>query len=421
MRERRVNEGKRDLIALAKDFGIYNREDVQEILANYTDYGQSHKVLMKIYEQVYLEPGKKPKQTKQAQPEESKSKGGYKVMIKKANINWTARQLAKMVSNKKITFDNAVQRGYVWDIKRKSLLIHSMIVGYPIPAFYAAKNGDCYDMLDGQQRSRAITDFLEGQFALTDVPELEVENEDGTKELVDINNLCFDELEESIQDEITGYSLTIYYFDGITDDEISEMFFRLNNGKPLSAIELTRVRSKSMEAIKALGQHELFKNALTEKAMVRYTNEDIVIKSYAILHEPEPCFETKIIRPLMERVEITDDDRQQLDKIYTRILSVYPLVKDKKVAKRLLTRTHLISVVPMMWKSLNDGLTDEQVAEWVAKFFSGTRSASISAIYNENAGSGSARKEAVRKRLDEVEKSYKEYFKDVLVDSDKVA
>ena len=59
------------------------------------------------------------------------------------------------------------------------------------------------------------------------------------------------------------------------------------------------------------------------------------------------------------------------------------------------------------------------MAEWVKKFFAGTRSASISAIYNENAGSGSARKEAVRRRLDEVGKSYDEFFKKVLTCSDK--
>ncbi|WP_270816331.1 DUF262 domain-containing protein [Hungatella effluvii] len=410
-----VSENKKKLITLAEDFGLSDREDVKRIIAEYSSYEQSHKALMKVYEAVYL-----GKQCNQNQT--NKFKGEYKRMIKKANINWTARQLAKMVGNKKITFDNAVQRGYVWDTTRKSLLIHSMIVGYPIPAFYAAKNDDGYDMLDGQQRSRTITDFLEGKFALTGVPEVEAENEDGTTEIIDITGLKFDQLRQSIQDEITGYSLTVYYFDGITDDEISELFFRLNNGKPLSAIELTRVKSKSMETIKELGQHALFKSALTEKAMIRYTNEDIVIKSYAVLHEPEPCLETKVIRPLMERVNFSEKDRQQLNEIYTRILSVYQLVEDKKkTGKRLLTRTHLISVIPMIWKSINDGLSDKQIAEWISKFFAGTRSASISAIYNENAGSGSARKEAVRKRLDEVEKSYKEFFKTVLAEPAKIA
>ena len=337
-------------------------------------------------------------------------------MLKRANINWNARQLAKMAQNGTVSFDNAVQRGYVWDNKRKSLLIHSMLIGYPIPPFYAAKNENRYDMLDGKQRTNAISDFINGKFELTDVPEVEVENEDGTTDMVDINTLHFDELEESLRDEITAYSLTIYYFDGITDDEISEMFFRLNNGKPLSAIELTRARAKSMETIREIGQHELFKSALTEKAMARYTNEDIVIKSYAMLHEEEPSMETKLIRPLMADVDITEKDRQQLTEIYNRIVSIHGLMEDKKIAKRILTRTHLISIVPIVWKSLQDGLSDKQMAEWATEFFSGKRSAAISDIYNQNAGSGSAKKESVRKRLEEIRKHYDGFFNGVSAD-----
>ena len=332
-------------------------------------------------------------------------------MLKRANINWNARQLCKMVQKKNVRFDNAVQRGYVWDVKRKSLLIHSMLTGYPIPPFYAAKNGEDYDMLDGKQRTSAIVDFLNGKFELTDVPEVEVSNDDGTTDMVDINTLHFDELEEALRDELSNYSLTVYYFDGITDDEISEMFFRLNNGKPLSAIELTRVKAKSLEAIKEIAQHDLFKSALTQKAMDRYTNEDIVIKSYAVLHENEPSMETKVIRSFMENVEITEDDRKQLDEIYNRILTVHGMIEDKKIAKRLITRTHLISIVPIVWKSIEDGMSESMFMDWCATFFAGKKSASISAIYNDNAGSGSARKDAVRKRLDEIYRQYSEYFK----------
>lgn len=265
-------------------------------------------------------------------------------------------------------------------------------------------------MLDGKQRTNAIVDFINGKFELTDVPEVEVENEDGTTDMVDINTLHFDDLEEALRDEITAYSLTVYYFDGITEDEISEMFFRLNNGKPLSAIELTRARAKSMETIREIGQHELFKSALTEKAMARYTNEDIVIKSYAMLHEEEPSMETKVIRPLMADVDITEEDRQQLTEIYNRIVSMHGWMEDRKIAKRILTRTHLISIVPIVWKSLQNGLSDEQMAGWASEFFSGKKAASISDIYNQNAGSGSAKKESVRKRLEEIEKHFGGFF-----------
>lgn len=171
-------------------------------------------------------------------------------MLKCANIDWNARKLCKLVKNELIKFDNAVQRGLVWDVERKSLLIHSMLTGYPIPPFYATKDGDLYDILDGKQRANTVVDFVNGKFELMGIPEVEVENEDGTVDMVDINTLHFDEMEEALQDELMAYSFTVYYFDGITDDEVSEMFFRLNNGKALSAIELTRVKAKSMQSIR---------------------------------------------------------------------------------------------------------------------------------------------------------------------------
>ena len=122
--------------------------------------------------------------------------------------------------------------------------------------------------------------------------------------------------------------------------------------------------------------------------------------------------ETKCIRPLMTNAEITEDDKRQLEEIYDRIITMHGLIEDKKVAKRLLTRTHLISIVPIVWRSLHDGLSDKQMAEWTAVFYSGKRSASISDMYNQNAGSGSAKKEAVRKRLSEIEKHYESFFAD---------
>ena len=331
-------------------------------------------------------------------------------MLRSAKIEWTARKLYKMTQRNEITFDNAVQRGLVWHNKKKSLLIHSMLSGYPIPPFYAAKNGDRYDMLDGKQRINAIADFIVGKFELEGIPEVESPNDDGTADMVDINTLHFDELEESLREELQDYSLTAYYFDSITDEEISEMFFRLNNGKALSAVELTRVRAKSMSTIKEIAQHEIFNSALTKKALEKYTNEDIVIKTYVILHDEEPSMETKYIRPLMESIEITDADREQIWKIYDRILAMHKLIADKKIAKRILVRTHLITMVPVIWKSIQDGRTDQQMAGWASEFFNGKRSATISLAYNMSAGSGSAKKESVRKRLKEITENYERYF-----------
>jgi hypothetical protein len=334
-------------------------------------------------------------------------------MIKKANINWSAKQLVKMTEKGTINFDSSVQRGLVWDKERKSLLIHSMIEGYPIPAFYASKDENGYSMLDGKQRSNAIADYLNDRFELTGIPEISTEE----IKQIDINNHKFSELPEDLQDSIKDYSLTVYYFDGITEDEISEMFFRLNNGKPLTSIELTRVKAKSIDKIKEIGKHELFTSALTEKAINKYTNEDIVIKSWALLNTENPSFETKLIRPLIESADITDEQAEQIEKAYTRILEVYTDIKsvddkeNNKIAKRIITRTHLLSLVPIALKSIDNNISVEEFSEFVHNFFSGKKSASINDIYNNASSAHTSNADNINKRITAITQAYNTYFK----------
>ena len=59
--------------------------------------------------------------------------------LEKSNITWSARQLKGMVMNGKINFNHIVQRSFVWEKSRKSGLIESMIIGYPIPPVFAKR------------------------------------------------------------------------------------------------------------------------------------------------------------------------------------------------------------------------------------------------------------------------------------------
>ena len=71
-----------------------------------------------------------------------------------------SRDLKSMYDKGNLSFDNAVQRSFVWKNttrdNRMSMLIDSMLRGFPIPPMYCnciftdAKN-KLYDFLDGQQ------------------------------------------------------------------------------------------------------------------------------------------------------------------------------------------------------------------------------------------------------------------------------
>lgn len=345
--------------------------------------------------------------------------------IKKANIQWSAKQLTKSIEKGTITFDNAVQRGYVWDQDRKSLLIHSMIEGYPIPAFFAAKDEKKYSMLDGKQRSETISGYINNQYFLTNLPEvmaeITVQDSDGKKKVIeeeiDINGSYFSDLPEELQDKIKDYSLTVYYFDGITEEEVNEMFFRLNNGKPLTAIELTRVKARSLEKFQEIGKHELFTSTLTEKAISKYTHEDLVIKSWVMLFSENPNLSTKNIRSIVEKEDVTNEQTDNLTTIYDKVLEVYTALtstgdkQDKKTAKKIVTRTHFLSLLPIISKQINDKTWDtQQFASWVRHFFGSDEGTTVNEEYNELSKSGSNKPDNIRRRLEIIKIDFRQYL-----------
>ena len=135
--------------------------------------------------------------------------------MQRFNINWTAKALTNQMEKGKVNYDNAVQRNLVWDIEKKSLLIHSMIYGYAVPAMYFTRDENgVYDSLDGKQRSNAIGEFLHDEFALSiDTPV--VVDDNGCVE--DVSGMYFSQLPEWVQDRIRDYNLTIYYYEDMGD------------------------------------------------------------------------------------------------------------------------------------------------------------------------------------------------------------
>ena len=332
-------------------------------------------------------------------------------MLKKASISWNVKQINKMINNGNITFENAVQRGFEWDKKRMSLFVHSLMCGYPVPPFFARRGEDkSYDMLDGKQRMTTINKFYNNEFELVDVPGIEYEVNGQVMEM-DINGCKYENLPEEVKDELNSTSLTVYYFDDITEEEVADMFFRLNNGKPVSAITQTRVKALSKDKIQELGQHRLFQLALTKKALENYTNEDIVIKALYIYNGGDNL-ETKNIREWISETEITKAMVANLNGIFGRIADIAEAVKeDKKLAKKILTKTHMLSLIPIIEQSREDKMKDEDLVKWITNFYGNTEEASNSAAYNKACSNGANKVTAVTTRFSELEKSYNKFKK----------
>lgn len=315
------------------------------------------------------------------------------------NIQWTAKTLTNQMNKGKVNFDNAVQRSLVWDNSKKSLLIHSMLYGFAIPAMYFTRDENgVYDSLDGKQRSNAISGFLSGEYALdTNIPD--VTDDEGNVE--NFGDMTFEQLPEWAQDRIKDYNLTIYYYEDMTEDEIREFFRRLNNGKPLSSIELTRVNTMSLKAFQELAGHDAIQTVVTEAGKKRFTDEMIAMQLYHIATVENPDFSTKSFREWAHDVQIDSEVMSRLDAgldAYKEFLDSLDSKDDKQLIKTVKARTHFISAVYYCYLAVEAEKSQDEINNILVDFFSGNPSTSDD--YNKTVTSGSAKPASVQMRRD---------------------
>jgi hypothetical protein len=343
--------------------------------------------------------------------------------IEGSSITWTCKQIVKMIDKETINFKNVVQRSFVWERQRMSELIWSIIMGYPIPPIYAERGESdndkvkIYDVMDGQQRNTTIYKYLKDEFALTELQHIPYLDESGNECMIDISGKKFSELEEELQDIIKDATITVKYFDNLEQFQKAEMFRRLNNGKPLSAKNRTLASAKNIEELLDVGNHELFDQMLTEKSRANKNQAVIVAKSLTMLNNDAEniSFASKDFNPQIEEMEISDKDKLDLVRVFSYIVGVHDELKEnheKDVAKKLYTETHLISLVPYVWQSLDREISVSMFAEFLINFFKTENDSDVYAEYMEACSNAIARNASIVARHKALGKSYGNFFKE---------
>ena len=365
--------------------------------------------------------------------------------LDRANIPWKVQQIAKMIEKENISFDNIVQRSYVWEQERKSRLIESILIGYPIPAIYAKKgqvesdiSKIVYDILDGKQRLEALFGFRTDRYSLiglepfclgseplednADYSDDEIEDfkkfdlihSDG-KVYIDLNKKRFSELPLFIRNTISNFKINVYYFENLTLAEEREMFKRLNAGKPLTTKERNIANCADLENVMNLAKTDLIQNMFTAKGLEKKNYVAVIMKIWTMCFNDieTVSFESKMFNRMIEDARIDNDEMRKMNDLFDYIYDIHQsiLVKsDKKTAKKLFTETHLVSVSPFIMKAMEKGYDTPDVANWFISFFQNDSETSNNTEYNEVAKAGSARPESIKRRNAALEESYNEFF-----------
>ncbi len=345
--------------------------------------------------------------------------------LEKANISWSAKQLKAIVMNEKANFDHLAQRGYVWEKARKSAFIESMILGYPIPPIFAKRTCDgtekrvnnIYYILDGKQRLSTVNEYLNDEFELTTLPTVSYMDDDiGEECKCDITGKKFSELPDALQSHLNTVMFNVIYFDNLTKEEERELFKRLNNGKPLSTKSRLLASCKDIEGLLDIGSHKLFDEMLTDKSKENKNQVALVMKSWCMINMDinDVSFESKAFNPILEKAEVSEAEKINMVNVFNLVVDTHTMLvntKRKKIAKKLYTETHLISLMPYFNKAVESDIGCGMMADWITEFFDAD-GASVSEVYNEACSGGSAKNVNILSRHNELEDSYNEFFKE---------
>lgn len=148
------------------------------------------------------------------------------------------KYMKELIDTKYLNLSPDFQRNKVWkENKRKSLLIESLMLRIPIPAFYFYEDEDSLlNVIDGLQRLNTINDFLNDGFRL--------------KNLQYLQGICggktFSELDNKYKTRIYMTQFSVNVIDARTPSQVKyDLFRRINTGGvPLNSQEIRNSISK---------------------------------------------------------------------------------------------------------------------------------------------------------------------------------
>lgn len=180
-----------------------------------------------------------------------------------------AIDVVRRIEKGRFVLDPDFQRDFVWDEKKQSRLIESILMRIPLPVFYVAEDAaGRLIVVDGRQRLETLRRFVSGELEL---------RLDGRKEL---DGKQFDDLEVRLQNRVEDCQLHFYIIDHTVPEQARlDIFERVNGGEKLTrqqmrnaiysgpATEFLKIESSSLLFYEATG-HSLDPKKMQDREFV---------------------------------------------------------------------------------------------------------------------------------------------------------
>ncbi|WP_273453264.1 DUF262 domain-containing protein [Nevskia ramosa] len=223
---------------------------------------------------------------------------------------------------KRLELNPDFQRGSVWTSAAKSYLIDTILRQLPIPKVYlrtrvnVESKKSTREVVDGQQRLRAIIEFADDKFALS-------------KRAGEFSGSRYSTLSEDLQERFLSYAIAVDQLVNANDSDVLEVFARLNSySVALNAAEKRHAEFQSeikwaiREASKRWDIYWVSFGLLSTRERVRMKDDSIIAEMVGFLLDGVgEGAESDITAIYKRHAKLSSSDQvfQNLDRVLTRM------------------------------------------------------------------------------------------------------
>lgn len=292
-----------------------------------------------------------------------------------SKIRMTSQQMSldiliKRMMDRRISIPRYQRSEGIWSDIKKSLLIESILIKIPLPAFYIdASDDDNWRIIDGLQRLTTLRQFvIEKKLRLRGL------------EFLDLKNLGFDDLPRNLQRRIEETQVTVYFVQEGTPVEVTyNIFKRINTGgEALSAQEI-RNALKQGPAVTFLDQlaksREFLEATGNSIKPLRRADQEVVLRfiAFALSEDRRPPDNDidRFMTNAMDRLnQMRREEREVWEKRFKRVMQAALDVLGEYAFRKIMPsgrRGQISRALFDAWALNFDALSDEEISRLAQK------------------------------------------------------